>query len=182
RRGIATTLIGGFLRNHPSARTIELDIFDGNAAAKQLYSNLGFADQSAQVWLVRPLPVPSTAALIDDGAAATQSYEAYGFSEFSVVLEDAAFRFGRIGASVLRCFTPDSFANDALLGHVRASLPDLREALTIASEAAAVPADARVVARSVRMSASASRVAERVKHVEAQAQPLGSQRDGGGAT
>jgi len=86
------------------------------------------------------------------------------FAELTVAYRNTGeVRLGRIGSSVLRCFTSDAFYDDALLAHVGAQFPALREAVAIVDYQPPAGSAASGIATSIRMVGSAAAVLARVR-------------------
>lgn len=162
-QGIASGLIEYFLAANPEVDTLGLDVFEGNVPALKLYQRLGFVAVTSQLWLSRPLPPPSSGLAVDHVQMVVAAHEVFGFSEFSLTWAGELSSFGRIGESVLRCWGVETFAHDELLAAVRATFPELSQALAVADKDASVPADSQVLAvayRMIRTSIVATRQAE----------------------
>lgn len=130
-KGLASTLV-----RHPAtlgARQIDLFVFADNAPALALYAKLGFAQDSEMGWFVRALPPAdgSGTLIVRNLPVATASFDRFGFCEMQAGFGGRDIRVGRIGDSVLRCFSQKDFADDALLARLAAAFPSAREALFI---------------------------------------------------
>lgn len=131
RLGVATALIVHFCGRQASLEGIELDVFVDNASALNLYRRLGFASTEGSTWLLRELPAPSMELKVLQLTTSRAAHTVYGFCEFRVEWEGREIRLGRIGTEVLRCFDRETFGNENLLAGVRATFPDVTQALAI---------------------------------------------------
>lgn len=136
RRGIASAMIEGFISSRPPEARLELEVFRQNTSAIAAYRKLGFAQSAGErTWLQRSLPaaLPRTSGrlAISSLAAYEPMHAAYGFSELPVRWSGRDVKLGRIGAGVLRCFSPDAFGDEDLLAAVRRVFPSLTEAFVI---------------------------------------------------
>ena len=131
RLGVATALIVHFLGRQASLESIELDVFVDNTSALNLYRALGFESTEGTTWLLRELPAPSAELEVLQLTTSRAAHTVYGFCEFRVEWEGCEIRLGRIGTYVLRCFDPETFGNENLLAGVRATFPDVTQALAI---------------------------------------------------
>ena len=164
RLGVATGLIEHFSGPRASLECIELDVFVDNASALSLYRRLGFASTGeGSTWLCRKLPAPSTGLKVSELTASCAAHTVYGFCEFRVEWDDREIKLGRIGAEVLRCFVPETFRDDNLLGAVRATFPRVRQALTIVASGDVDVEDTiyRVLVESMRLKRSVGTVMDR---------------------
>jgi len=152
-RGLAVALIEHYLATF-EARKIELDVFEDNVSAIALYHKLGFEQTGETMWFTRPLPPPAPRANpieLANFALSLAAFERYGFCELHLDGHEPTAKVGLIGDRVLRCFDTACFADDDLLGRLRAIFPGADEALLIGS----IPLDctARQINRSLHMSA-----------------------------
>jgi hypothetical protein len=87
-------------------------------------------------------------------AVSLAAHELYGFCELNVASPEGIVSVGRIGETVLRCFSEDTFQDDAILGGLRGAFGRLQTAFAVIPEAAerelVVPHD--VILLSDRMS------------------------------
>lgn len=119
-RGIATTMIEGFLAQRHAVTHLSLDVFSDNVAALRLYTKLGFVEESSSVWLARPISSSGPPLPVDNLAFAQASLMRYGFCELLVTsAARGSQRFGRIGASVVRAYSSDQFLDDEILFALR---------------------------------------------------------------
>jgi RimJ/RimL family protein N-acetyltransferase len=151
--GIATSLIEHFIFSRQFLERLELDVFENNSPALRLYQKLGFERHEQKTWLQRPLPPPSAPLAIPQFHTSTATHAAYGFGELPVNWRGHEVRLGRIGTSVLRCYDLESFSDDDLLASARATIPSLREVLTIlmVGDFDALPPDTVTLALSNRL-------------------------------
>lgn len=130
-RGVARTLISSFVDQRPELDELQLDVFQDNAPARSLYRKLGFKPLSTAAWVTRPMPPAIGTARIPGLPAALANFSAYGFCEFEVMNETDTTRIGLIGQDVLRCFSLQSFDDDALLSRLASYFPTVDTALAI---------------------------------------------------
>lgn len=133
--GVATALISEYLCQHPQMGVLSLDVFRDNSPAKALYRKLGFKTVQTSGWVTRSLPVPQGSVFIDSLEAAMAAYRRHGFCELNVRFEEQRVNVGLIGQDVLRCFSADSFENDALLAALHQVFDFTQQAMTV------IPAD-----------------------------------------
>lgn len=133
-RGVATALISEFLRLHPQVEVLSLDVFRDNGAAKALYRKLGFKTVRVSGWATRSLPVPHASVSIQSIEASMAAYRQHGFCELDVHFEQQRIKVGLIGPHVVRCFSVDTFDNDALLAGLRHVFRFTEQAMTIVPE------------------------------------------------
>lgn len=152
RRGLARALIEQFLTQHPQVSQLHLDVFEHNEAALRLYDRLGFMPIGKTVWYRRDLPAPTQPLRIENLQAMTAEHARYGFSQLQINRGDCSVQLGRIGDAVIRCFEHRTFADDAFLAGLRASLPQVTEAVLITTSAnSLLPDESRELVRSHRM-------------------------------
>lgn len=132
--GLATRLIEHFLATTRSS-ALHLDVFAENHAAHTLYGKLGFEQTGRTGWYVRDLPAPSDALALrmTNAVEATAMFAYYGFCRHGVTWHGSETFLGRIGPRTIRCYSRLDFADDALLGAIRALFPDTRRAVFICS-------------------------------------------------
>jgi ribosomal protein S18 acetylase RimI-like enzyme len=154
RRGAASLLIEFFLASNPGVTELRLDAFRGNAAARALYSKLGFEAEPGKLWVSRKLPRSAGVVAIRSLESAMAAYQAYGFCEFDVLEEeDKAIRLGLIGSRFIRCFDYKTFENDRLLSAVRSVFPHAESAYAVLpeSDASKISVDHQIEVSSERM-------------------------------
>lgn len=133
-QGVATALISEFLRMSPHVEILSLDVFRDNDPAKALYRKLGFETEQSSAWITRPLPDPRGSLAIASIEASMASYHRHGFCELDIRFEQQPLTIGLIGRDVVRCFSVDSFENDALLAAMRRAFNFTEQAMTIVPE------------------------------------------------
>jgi ribosomal protein S18 acetylase RimI-like enzyme len=154
--GTASSLFAHFLESHPTVSRIELDVFQENLAARQMYESMGFIVQSTSAWITRPLPSAIVVAelQVDRLPNALAAYSAYGFCEMETILFGETARIGLLGPSVLNARSFQNFENDALLAGIRGLFPDLQTAFASLPEQrlANVTTPHLIIGRSERLS------------------------------
>lgn len=154
-RGIATSLIQHFLKAHPLVRSLTLDVFEQNAAARSLYRKLGFLDGYRTAWHERSLPAQSLDGEIgiSNFPNLIASHQRFGFSMATVENSRDTFRIGRLGDGIFRISDPDIFADDRFLSRLRRIFPETHSALLISRSESfdTIPAPTRQILVSVNM-------------------------------
>ena len=133
-QGIATGLLEKFVAEHHDLLELQLDVFRDNEPARRLYSELGFVEKHANTWVTRALPAASEPPNIQSLALSLAAHSVYGFSELTVEQEHSTLRVGRLGDTVLKCFTKDDFENDNVLSQIRGMFPKLTTAFAVVPE------------------------------------------------
>ena len=154
--GVASALIDDFLDRNQSIKSIELDVFAVNGAARALYDKRGFTVVDSSDWWVRDIPqAPATVPrdwVIKNVASSVAWQKAFGFCEYEVETEESARRFGQIGRRTLRCFSAEEFSDDRFLGAAASIASGVKEAFLVQREALGPPTpDCRKVNTSLRM-------------------------------
>lgn len=129
-QGVATNLIARAILEWTDVTRLELDVFDDNAAARRLYDRLGFVDKYRTQWVRRDLPTPAGWTTIDDELESDAMLDKFGFSVLHSTIDGEHHKFGRIGQTLLNCFSLQDFMDEPLLAALRQRLPDLNEAMT----------------------------------------------------
>lgn len=137
-RGIATSLIDRFLRDHPELTHLELDVFRENTPAIGLYQKLGFEVVNSSVWMTRDVPTPRAQKLrVLSLHASLAAHGRYGFCELDALFDGENVGLGLMGSGVVKCTSIGDFENDALLAAVRHTFDGVTTAFLVTGEAAA---------------------------------------------
>lgn len=131
RQGIAAKLINQFESDHPAIENLDLDVFEHNQGARKAYEKFGFRQIGVNFWHRRRLPTATNDVIMADLMTSTASFQTYGFCRLTVSQGGNAVTIGRIGPTVVRCFSVAVFFDDDLLSGLSATFPSLREALVI---------------------------------------------------
>lgn len=135
-RGLGRGLFRACVREAGPLRTVGLDVFETNAPARAMYEAMGFEDGDALEWWRAPVPtdalptdtLPTDAVLaLDALPLALAALARYGFCELSGTWAGRTVRVGRLGASVMRVFSPEDFEDVALLAAVAREFPGLTD-------------------------------------------------------
>lgn len=133
-RGVASAILDDFLSEHPYLRSMELDVFADNVAARALYEKRGFRETGAVEWWVREVPpksaVPSGWVLKNAPEAAAWHFS-FGFCNYLVDTGSSTRNVGHIGSRTLRCYSAGDFTDRDFLAGMAALVPAAREALFI---------------------------------------------------
>lgn len=137
-QGVATALISEYLSMHPQLEMLSLDVFRDNGPAKALYRKLGFKSQQVSAWITRSLPTARGSVFIESVEASLAAYNRHGFCTLDVRFDQERLNVGLIGTDVVRCFSIDSFENDAALAGLRQVFTSTEQAMTVVPEAGLV--------------------------------------------
>ena len=153
--GLGRRLIAEFLERHPAIEELSLDVFSTNSRARALYYRLGFQDVDQQAWVVRPLAQTSVAGnvVVKDLPFVQATFDRFGFCQMTASYDRRSRPLGRIGETVLRCFSVEDLGDDGLLGALVDGYPTLREVFAILPTEELETVDSRAVCinRSIRM-------------------------------
>lgn len=165
RLGVAKGLIAHFCESRTGMEYIALDVFADNSPAVNLYRTLGFTSTGeGTTWLSRRLPPASAELKVSHLTTACAAHGVYGFCEFHVDWNDREMKLGRIGLEILRCFSLEEFGDHNLLAAVRATFPDVTQALVIVASCDLDAEDTicPVIVESTRMKVRVGTVMDRV--------------------
>ena len=166
-RGVARTLLAGWLHERGELKTVQLDVFDHNQPALRLYERLGFTAQSLQTWARRSMPTGSGQLAVQSFHTTLASIDTYGFGELQLIGEGVE-RIGLMGTAILKCPDFGTLRNESLLARLSAAMPLRRQAFAVLDEKDAallansdLPHD--VLLRSRRMSVEASELSRQLE-------------------
>ncbi|WP_308467867.1 GNAT family N-acetyltransferase [Rathayibacter soli] len=152
-RGVASALLARVCDPSHGLRQMQLDVFDDNVRACNLYYKMGFVASGASVWVDRRLPKSRGRASLMAPHTALAAHARYGFCEVLVGEGESTERLGLIGAQTIRCFSSSTFQNDELLAGMHTLFPDTDRAFFVLPEEAEpeLRVQHQVIKRSIRM-------------------------------
>lgn len=153
-QGVAQGLIDHLIASHPELTRIDLDVFEDNFPARQLYARNGFQEMQRTLWMRRAIPRPALTMTGADCRFKDEAYEHFGFCRLVSNWDGSEYEFGRIGPHVLNCITVDAFTDTSHLAAMRGTMPELREAMVIVATGSSpkVENDGKLIGASIRMS------------------------------
>lgn len=105
--------------NTGAARTLSLDVYEDNTRAAAWYRSLGLEPVAQRI--VMAVPIPSVSPTADQAWSSTflgpadHDYSQYGFSQFALSTQRAAYTIGRLGTDFFRITSSALLDDEAAL-------------------------------------------------------------------